>query len=155
MSIVMPGIIMGIIGNITPTMSMAQDAAMSCGVVSGSQYPKEVIWRDGGGGGDQLKRLHPLPQGFEIAIAQGHLLDRFNIPGRLHCLVKPFPSFLQPAELGGVTGKVVGNDRFLGKFFEGGKERLPGALEAAAVLLSFEHRLIPPTAGRCRANGSD
>jgi hypothetical protein len=32
-----------IIENITPTMSMVQDAAMSCGVVSGSQYHKEVI----------------------------------------------------------------------------------------------------------------
>ena len=36
-------LITGIIGNITPTMSMAQDAAMPCGVVSGSQFHEEVI----------------------------------------------------------------------------------------------------------------
>ena len=36
-------IIGAIIENITPTMSMAQDAAMPCGVVSGSQFHEEVI----------------------------------------------------------------------------------------------------------------
>ena len=45
MIMVMSGIIraMGIIENITLTTSMAQDAAMPCGVVSGSQFHEEVI----------------------------------------------------------------------------------------------------------------
>jgi|KBSSwiStaDraftv2_1062776.scaffolds.fasta_scaffold408809_3 hypothetical protein len=36
-------LIIGIIKNITLTMSMAQDAAMFCGVVFGSQFHEEVI----------------------------------------------------------------------------------------------------------------
>lgn len=54
---------------------------------------------------------NPVPQRLQVRVGQGHRLDRVLVAGGGDGFLEPIPGFVQPAQLGGVAGQVVGHHR--------------------------------------------
>ena len=68
---------------------------------------------------------------FEIGIVHGHQFELGAVAG-LESFLEPFPGDFGFAELAGIAGEVIGDERHLREFIAYGKQYFPGGLDAAA-----------------------
>src|SRR5207302_6691070 len=79
-----------------------------------------------------LKSFDLLPERFKILVVQGHEFD-FFFPGDFHGALEPFARFVKSAYLTGVTGEVVRDCRFVGKFLRRGQQGVRRRLQSARM----------------------
>src|SRR5581483_699693 len=87
-----------------------------------------------------------IPERFEVAIIQREWLDVF-LAAYYHRSLEECAGGVQLIQLAGVTGKIVRDGRFVGKFFESGSQRLPGGAQPSVRSAAQSIGMMQPGTG--------